>query len=110
MNKWIKRAVFINVLFIVLYAVADYALWMRIPADMENMRDQYGLFTNPEVEANNYLLFKYIRFALTNQLEGVLPHVLCSTSQLPNLPFAIFLVMILTNLFLLKKAVSEGQT
>lgn len=111
MNKWIKRAIFINALFIVSQAVADYALWMRVPVDMASMREVYGAFTNLEVEANDYLLFKYMRFSGAQTIGiGELPPIVSGTCRLPNLPFAIFLAMIPANLFLLKKATSADQT
>lgn len=107
MNKWIERAIFINLIFIIIYVASDYAMWMRIPADMELMRYATGTFQNLRVETSYNLLTKSIdvagNYQFLTSFQGI-----GYVSQLPNLPLIIFLAMILTNILLLREAVRKS--
>jgi hypothetical protein len=104
MNKWIERAIFIDIIFIIFYVISDYAMWMRIPTDMNMMSHATGTFQDLRVITNYGLLIKSIDVGGAYTFAGGYINPQTYISQMPNLPFFIFLAMMLTNLFILGKA------
>jgi hypothetical protein len=106
MNKWIKRVIVINVIFVIIYVLSDYAVWMGIPADM-GIRNEEGTFQNLKVETNYNVFSKSITFSGNYQFLTPLERM-GWVSQSLNLPLFVFLAMILTNILLLREAIRKS--
>jgi hypothetical protein len=107
MNKWIERAIFINLIFFIIYVGSDYAMWMRIPADMEGISFSVGTFENLRVETSYNVLIKFIEVAGDYRTSTLFRSV-AYISGLPNFPLIIFFFMILINILLMRAAIRKS--
>jgi len=104
MNKWVERAVFLNILLLLTYVFVDYFLWVGIASKLQ------PIHSNP-IQAIR-MIGEY----------GVLSHILTiqgwfyvssgsslietfdNTSSTPNLQLLFFIITIIVNMILVYKA------
>jgi hypothetical protein len=106
MDTRIKRAIFMNILFIILYVISDYAVWMRIPADMGGMQGLTGTFENLRLDTSSYTLTRYISISGYYRTPDTYQSM-SFTSQFPNLPLIFFLTMLLANILVLNETILD---
>jgi len=106
MDRRIRRAIFMNIIFIVLYGISDYAVWMRIPADMGGIQGLSGTFENLRVDTSSYSLARYISISGYYMTPDTYQSM-SFTSQFPNLPLIFFLTMLLANMLVLNEAILD---
>jgi hypothetical protein len=108
MNKWVERAIFINIIFIILYILSDYAMWTRIPADMEGITQRGGTFEELRVRTFYKFVTKWIEVGADWRYLGTFQGVSC-VSELPNFSLILFLTALLANMLLLWKATGKSD-
>ena len=104
MNKWVERTIWINIIFLILYVVADYATWSVIPATGTIGNIGYAIGLEQLRVTTIYALFtRYVRIVGIQNTPQVFQGVSYS-SYAPNLPFVIFLMALVANALLMSKS------
>jgi len=113
MNKWILRAILLNVLFILAFIYFDYYTWTVFPANLASINCNQGTPQTVEVFSDTAYNILYRVFNVrAQQLYGTglqFGHWYSQSSSTPNFPLVLFLLTIAVNLYLIWSATKESQ-
>ena len=113
MNKWILRAIFLNVLFIFAFIYFDYYTWTVFPTNIAPINcnqpapQTVGVFSD-----TSYNIFFRVFNVRAQQLYGTNPQMgwwYSQSSTTPNFPLVLFMVAIAVNLYLMWSVTKESQ-
>jgi hypothetical protein len=106
MNKWLERALLLNILLITLFLISDYVLWSFIAKDFDLFQYSGGNVQITGIQANNY----YNPFFSTLTINGYYSSgSFGQTSSVLNVPLILVLIIVFTNLFIVRGATEEQK-
>lgn len=108
MNKWVERTVFLNILMLFFFVIADYFSWISIYNGLQPLEVFTGSYSNLRVSVNYWVLTRYISINGI-QTTPTSYESFGYISQLPNLPLLVFVITIILNMLLIIKATSETE-
>ena len=113
MNKWILRAILLNVLFLLAFVYFDYYTWTVFPANITAINcNQEAPQTVQVFSDTSYNVFFRIFIVRAQHLFGANPQFgqwYSQSSSTPNFPLVLFMVTIAVNLFLMWSMVAENR-
>ena len=102
MNKWFERAIFLNILLIILYVYVDYSGWTRISFDFKSVQYLQGKLDHLRVLTSYNILFHSIRLD-SNYVTGSSFEGFQQQSYIFNYPFLIFVIAIIVNMLIVTR-------
>ena len=102
-RKWLERAVFINVMLLLVFVLADYFSWMRIGVDLEPLKWYTGSYSNLSVNPAYFVLTRIISIRGQKEFGGF-----TERADVLNFPLLVFLAAIILNVFIIYKIGKES--
>jgi len=106
LSKWMKRAIFVNVLMLMFFVAMDYVVWTRIPVDFDMLPYYSGTIENVRVDASYGLFMRSLSISGIHRTETLFESF-HEQSSMPNFLLMVFSVSILVNVFMLWMAEKE---
>ena len=108
MNKWLERAILVNIIILIIYIASDYFAWSRFDYDLESAFGSTGSYSNLKIYESGSFAVRVV------WVTGILTWETGMTSfgkfaNIPNFPLLVFVVAIIANMFLLYKATKETK-
>jgi hypothetical protein len=106
MNKWMERALFVNIILLILFVLADYFTWVFISQGFEPLSWFAGVIRNVRSRASYNIFLRQLTISGIHEwTEGFTSFTQESTT--PNLPLILFILTIASNLYLVWKIQKE---
>jgi hypothetical protein len=109
MNKWVERTVFLNILMLFFFVIADYFSWIWIYNGLQPLEGPRNLLTDLHFSTNYWILFRDVRI---DGVQDISPYSHLGFSfvfNIPNLPLLVFVITIILNMLLIIKATRETE-
>ena len=108
MNKWIERALFLNIILLLFFVLADYISWIWICNGLQELNALSGNLTNLGVSGNYWLLSR--QFLINGVQTGSFGYNTFGViSNTLNLPLLVFVITIILNMLLIIKATRKTE-
>jgi len=108
LSKWMKRAIFVNVLMLMFFVAMDYVVWTRIPVDFDMLPYYSGTIENVRVDASYGLFMRSLSISGIHRTETLFESF-HEQSSMPNFLLIVFLVSIVVNVLMFWLAEKEKQ-
>jgi hypothetical protein len=105
MDKWLERAIFLNIILLLIYLLIDYSTWNYIPHGL-SLPWHSGRFENLEFASSYTIIDRSVwitgHYSSETSFEGF-----TETSTTPNFQLYFFILAIALNTYLVSRAERE---
>ena len=108
MNKWLERAILLNIIMILLFFIADYLAWNGIEGSFTSIPLMSGTFDNVHLSSPYNILTRTIQFNANYRTANSFQSF-AETNTTINITLFLFLATIALNLILIWKMTKENH-